>query len=348
MGCSFSRTEDDAVNEDINAGIRSKKKLLELEIKLLLLGTGESGKSTFAKQFKILHLNGFSKEELMTYRPVFSNNILTAMRNILEAAKKFDLLGPLESDDAAQYFLKSDPLKDEVSPKTAAYVSQLWETQAVKDTILRYREFQLPDSTSYLVANAEKMCSKDFVPSEEDILHCRARTTGIVEIDFTIDKMNFRVIDVGGQRSERKKWIHCFEGVTGIIFCVALNEFDQKLFEDERVNRMQEALELFGEVCNSEWFTKTDIILFLNKYDLYLEKMKTSNLATCFPDYKGGNDPDLGIEFIKKQFVTLVKTEGKQIYHHVTTATDTENVRVVFAATKNIILNRNLEGAGFG
>jgi len=127
-----------------------------------------------------------------------------------------------------------------------------------------------------------------------------------------------------------------------------LNEFDQKLFEDERVNRMHEALELFGEVCNSEWFTKTDIILFLNKHDLYLDKMKTSDLTTCFPDYTGGNDPDLGIAFIKNQFVTLVKTEGKQIYHHVTTATDTENVRVVFSATKNIILNRNLEGAGFG
>lgn len=43
----------------------------------------------------------------------------------------------------------------------------------------------------------------------------------------------FRMFDVGGQRSERKKWIHCFEGVTAIIFCVALSAYDLVLAEDE-------------------------------------------------------------------------------------------------------------------
>ena len=44
---------------------------------------------------------------------------------------------------------------------------------------------------------------------------------------------SFRLFDVGGQRSERKKWIHCFEDVTAIIFCVAMSEYDQVLHEDE-------------------------------------------------------------------------------------------------------------------
>ena len=45
------------------------------------------------------------------------------------------------------------------------------------------------------------------------------------------------MFDVGGQRSERKKWIHCFEGVTAIIFCVALSGYDLVLAEDEEMNR---------------------------------------------------------------------------------------------------------------
>ena len=43
------------------------------------------------------------------------------------------------------------------------------------------------------------------------------------------------MLDVGGQRSERKKWIHCFEGVTSIIFCVAMSEYDLVLAEDEEI-----------------------------------------------------------------------------------------------------------------
>lgn len=47
----------------------------------------------------------------------------------------------------------------------------------------------------------------------------------------------FSVVDVGGQRSERRKWIHCFDDVKAIIFVVALSGYNQVLFEDTRVNR---------------------------------------------------------------------------------------------------------------
>lgn len=95
------------------------------------------------------------------------------------------------------------------------------------------------------------------------------------------------MFDVGGQRSERKKWIHCFENVTTIIFLVAISEYDQLLFEDETVNRMQEALTLFDSICNSRWFTKTSIILFLNKIDRFKEKLPVSPMKNYFPDYEG-------------------------------------------------------------
>lgn len=95
------------------------------------------------------------------------------------------------------------------------------------------------------------------------------------------------MFDVGGQRSERKKWIHCFENVTTILFLVAISEYDQLLFEDETVNRMQEALTLFDSICNSRWFIKTSIILFLNKIDRFKEKLPASPMKNYFPDYEG-------------------------------------------------------------
>ena len=95
------------------------------------------------------------------------------------------------------------------------------------------------------------------------------------------------MFDVGGQRSERKKWIHCFEGVTSIIFCVALSGYDLVLAEDEEMNRMMESMKLFDSICNNKWFVETSIILFLNKKDLFEQKIKYSPLSICFPEYKG-------------------------------------------------------------
>ena len=95
------------------------------------------------------------------------------------------------------------------------------------------------------------------------------------------------MFDVGGQRSERKKWIHCFEAVTCIIFCVALSEYDQVLLEVSTINRMEESLTLFGSIVNSAWFTRTSIVLFLNKIDIFRKKLLTVPLEKYYPDYEG-------------------------------------------------------------
>jgi len=171
------------------------------------------------------------------------------------------------------------------------------------------------------------------------------------------------MFDVGGQRSERKKWIHCFENVTTILFLVAISEYDQLLFEDETVNRMQEALTLFDSICNSRWFIKTSIILFLNKIDRFKEKLPVSPMKNYFPDYEGtknsipnpefcshlftgGSDYAAACDYILNRFVSLNQHETKQIYTHFTCATDTMQIRFVMAAVNDIIIQENLRMCG--
>ena len=132
-----------------------------------------------------------------------------------------------------------------------------------------------------------RIAQPDYLPNDQDVLRSRVKTTGITETTFIIGDLTYRMFDVGGQRSERKKWIHCFENVTTILFLVAISEYDQLLFEDETVNRMQEALTLFDSICNSRWFIKTSIILFLNKIDRFKEKLPVSPMKNYFPDYEG-------------------------------------------------------------
>jgi len=167
---------------------------------------------------------------------------------------------------------------------------------------------------------------------------------GITDIVFNIEGNSFKLIDVGGQRSERRKWIHCFSEVTAIIFCLALSEYNLVLEEDPTVNRMHESLQLFKEICNSEWFMKVALILFLNKSDLFQEKITKVNLDKCFPDYRGPAEFEEAAKFIEKKFVNLDKTGRKKIYPHRTIATNTENIQFVFEAVKDIIIQTAIAG----
>uniref|UniRef100_A0A915HRB2 Guanine nucleotide-binding protein G(O) subunit alpha n=1 Tax=Romanomermis culicivorax TaxID=13658 RepID=A0A915HRB2_ROMCU len=192
----------------------------------------------------------------------------------------------------------------------------------------------------------DRLGQPDYQPTEQDILRTRVKTTGIVEVHFTFKNLNFKLFDVGGQRSERKKWIHCFEDVTAIIFCVAMSEYDQVLHEDETTNRMHESLKLFDSICNNKWFTDTSIILFLNKKDLFEEKIKKSPLTVCFPEYTGRQEYNEASAYIQGQFDAKNKSPNKEIYCHMTCATDTTNIQFVFDAVTDVIIANNLRGCG--
>ncbi|ETO24947.1 hypothetical protein RFI_12203 [Reticulomyxa filosa] len=173
----------------------------------------------------------------------------------------------------------------------------------------------------------------DYLPNDDDVLKARIRTTGLIEMVYEKDDNIFKICDVGGQRSERKKWIHSFEHVSAIIFVAALNHYACVLFEDERINAMHESMELFDDICNSKWFRKSGIlfcflnyimlvlfkkknlpsslslemILFLNKDDLFRETLGVGHsLSLAFSKDKGWNgeqwDPKL--DYIPKSNVS--------------------------------------------
>jgi len=203
----------------------------------------------------------------------------------------------------------------------------------------------LTDSAKYFFDKLDTIATQGYIPTQQDVLRSRVRTTGIVENNFEVDGNKFKMFDVGGQRNERKKWIHCFENVTAVIFVAAISAYDQVLYEDENVNRLEEALNLFENICNSRWFRDTSIILFLNKSDLFREKIQRVPLTVAFPDYKGENTYAAGTAFLDGEFLKRNHYK-KPIYCHVTCATDTNNVSVVFNGVKDIVVRGALETAG--
>ncbi|XP_014110889.1 PREDICTED: guanine nucleotide-binding protein G(o) subunit alpha isoform X5 [Pseudopodoces humilis] len=351
MGCTLSAEERAALERSkaIEKNLKEDGISAAKDVKLLLLGAGESGKSTIVKQMKIIHEDGFSGEDVKQYKPVVYSNTIQSLAAIVRA---MDTLGIEYGDkerraEARSLFLKASEVQEKLSvAELAGAMMRLWADSGIQECFNRSREYQLNDSAQYYLDSLDRIGAADYQPTEQDILRTRVKTTGIVETHFTFKNLHFRLFDVGGQRSERKKWIHCFEDVTAIIFCVALSGYDQVLHEDETTNRMHESLKLFDSICNNKWFTDTSIILFLNKKDIFEEKIKKSPLSICFPEYTGPNAFTEAVAYIQTQYESKNKSSNKEIYTHITCATDTNNIQFVFDAVTDVIIANNLRGCG--
>ncbi|XP_056123271.1 guanine nucleotide binding protein (G protein), alpha activating activity polypeptide O, b [Rhinichthys klamathensis goyatoka] len=352
MGCTLSAEERAALDRSraIEKNLKEDGLSAAREVKLLLLGGGESGKSTIVKQMKIIHEDGFSGDDVKLFKPVVFSNTLQSLASILRA---METLGIEYADkdryaDAKMVFDVVGRMEDTepYSTELLAAMIHLWTDAGTQACFGRSREYQLNDSAQYYLDSLQRIGSPDYLPTEQDILRSRVKTTGIVETNFSFKNLNFRLFDVGGQRSERKKWIHCFEDVTAIIFCVAMSGYDQMLHEDETTNRMHESLMLFDSICNNKFFVDTSIILFLNKKDLFEIKIVKSPLNICFPEYTGPNTFEAAATYIQGQFESKNRSPNKEIYCHLTCATDTGNIQVVFDAVTDIIIANNLRGCG--
>ena len=144
-------------------------------------------------------------------------------------------------------------LHGSISPEIAEDIKILWEDESIQH-VFNNDLSAATETTPYFFSHLDRISQPGYSPSIEDVLRfffsflffsffffffslssipshssfnrARVKTTGVGEIQFQIADTIFRMVDVGGQRSERRKWIHCFENVTAVIFFIAMNEYN--------------------------------------------------------------------------------------------------------------------------
>ncbi|KAK5085589.1 hypothetical protein LTR05_004876 [Lithohypha guttulata] len=353
MGCAASKPdpkvkEADIQNDKIDRQIRSDKKSELRTVKILLLGAGESGKSTIIKQMRIIHSSGFQEDEKIHTRSVIYSNILVACKVLLEIVDSQKIAFEHESTEIYAAVI------EEVNPDANAEIVfrnsnvrealyRLWTDAGVQKAVAKGHEYAPNDNMHYYFDNLDRLFDPNWMPTDQDILHARLRTTGLTETFFDLKDISFRMMDVGGQRSERKKWIHCFEGVQCLLFLAALSGYDQSLLEDVNANQMHEALMLFESLINSDWFKDKPIILFLNKIDLFRDKLKKSPIRLHFPDYQGSDTNEVTArQFFANKFRAINKNANREIYIHFTNATDTNLLRTTMQSVQDILIQKQL------
>jgi hypothetical protein len=132
---------------------------------------------------------------------------------------------------------------------------------------------------------------------------------------------------------------------------------------------MIESLELFKSICNNRFFRQAGMILFLNKKDLFADKLRFSSIKICFPEYtgllieliiekiffcflyEGLNTYEPSLIYIQEQFENMdlrekINGHERELYTHITCATDTEAMQFVFDAISDMIIQTNLIHAG--
>ncbi|EFP06985.1 CRE-GPA-11 protein [Caenorhabditis remanei] len=353
-------------NSLINRQLEKDKLEMKRTLKILLLGGPECGKSTIFKQMRIIHMSGFSDLDYVNFRYLIYSNIMQAMDQLLEAAEMLNF--PADDSPSIRralnhyrsYKVRYSMSEVELNRELTDSLAKLYNSEFIKAVLNRKNEITLLDSATYFLDDLDRISAHEYKPTEMDVLKARVPTTGITEIEFPFREATLRMVDVGGQRSEQRKWIHCFDNVNGVLFIAAISDYNLYTDDEEsrtengepvKINRLRYSMELFKRIANHQCFSKkTAMILFLNKIDIFKDKVAKYPLTTCFKNYKGANTLGPSAKYVTDRFTRLVSGDiqhEKPVYSHHTNATDTRNIDRVFDSCMDVVFKISMEKVGF-
>jgi len=321
-------------------------------IKVAILGTAASGKSTFFKQMQILNCDGFDETENQNYLRILRSNFYTGLKELVSSVETLGLQISNENEKHAKFFKDVTNVEGPISGEVIQQAQELWNDEAIRHAW--EKRDSLPNFTiinfDYILKNIDRLSQQDAIATNDDIVRCRQRTTGLSEIEFPFGKHYFHLFDVGGQKPERRKWdvIANTHKPTSVLFFTSLVDYDIPLLSEEGKTRMDESLEVWEEILNKEEFENTTIILFLNKADLFEDKVERVSLSETFKDYKG-KDYQAALDFIKQYYLNKsqnTKHKTESIHVHTTCAIDTNVMQVVFESVTEEIFKQRLALAG--
>jgi hypothetical protein len=288
-----------------------------------------------------------SPEHRRSYAPIIVGNLLDGTLQVLSMIS--------DSNKATFIDLQKEARAggDHISSWAAKTIQELYSTDAkFKETIRgKGNEVQLTD-------NYHEFCKRlrdypawggpGWIPSVEDCVRARARTSGVAKMDLVIEQRKFTIIDVGGQRAERRKWLNNssnLRSVDLVIFVASLSEYDQQLFEERTKNRLEESLDLFSECINSEWLKDRPAVLYLNKKDVFDRKYKRDkvplNVSGRFPDAPSGTvESAQAITWIVSKYAKRRK-RNQRLSAFVMSATSPDRVKSVFDQCCSMLIKRD-------
>eukprot|EP01083_Nonionella_stella_P147762 466724_1 len=278
---------------------------------IVLLGAGSVGKSTIFKM--IQQVKGVTEplRPLNKLPGAIRNNCVCSITRLIDyATKSGSIIDNLYSDQVqlvvsfVSHNFETEQTDDVPMKSLADAIHTIWNHEDIQD-IYRwcvFGKYAMYSNMDYFFNKIDLIMSDTYFPSNQDYFKLRDRTTGLNHTSYYDDMGNeFCIIDVGGQRGERKKWFWALASggnyiynddkkrcPTDCIFVVALDQFCKCLFEDESANALMENLQLFKDCLEHKMMRNMQFILFFTKLDLFKECLKVTDLSMLYGErYKG-------------------------------------------------------------
>jgi len=339
-------------------------------MKILLLGAGETGKSTILKQLQMLYQQDLDAK---FYRQWLVRNAVASCKGLIGIAQAKGM-GPLDAAAVAVV----EELDEGVMPpeEGIAAVETLWASgvlQTAYDENVKSPTTWLPDHAVYYVQQVRDFSDPKFIPTHSQMLLTRSLTVGVNNVAFsdavdgaylmahcpvaaqmlgseeigTACKLDWEVIDVGGQRGERRKWMNTLTDALGLIFTFGLSEYAQVLYEDPDTIRMQESMDLFDKWANHQDFSRKPIVVAFTKKDIYQKNFDLEKFKAFFTDFEveEGKSKDevaeLGMKHIEARVRGLLKDKRKKVTPFFINTTDKEDFFDMLEGLKEIVAKHN-------
>lgn len=335
-------------SESVSKILKEAKKKKDETTRILVLGTGGSGKSTIIKQiYYSQNRLQMSLEEEEEIRRLLIFNYVSSTRRLLRLAKDLGYTFKRVHRSYVRFLNKQNSLKIDFKQAQVKNAQDLWQDENIQRA---YSESKSPQNTTrvdlvnieYLTKNLRRFVMRAEL-TLDDVLRARQRTTGIHETEVKIQNRNLALLDVGGQKTERRKWFHIFQdSVDACIFVAALDAFLYPAEDPVYWNAMDESISVWKKLLLSNSFNdNTALIVFLNKKDLLRTPSALTKFALAYKRVFQGTEINYSVaaEFIKEQYVNS-ETEalaGRKLYTHYTMALDKEDLNFIFESCINNI-----------
>ncbi|KAL5115857.1 hypothetical protein ACEQ8H_006259 [Pleosporales sp. CAS-2024a] len=310
-------TEDDyeiaAANIRSNAidrALQQDATSLRRETKLVMMGDRDGGKELIINQMKVMYAGGYYPiEERTPYVYAVRSTVRLLMHSIIDLLKDTGISLPEELNPHFAILLHEveTVLLPRISPEAVKAVQAIWNCTEFSTLYVQNFEIDFPQYASYFAREIERIAGDDYTPSESDMMRLNQAFGGIKELRFSWDELDIHLFNVAGHYFSgnfRKRWHHQLDGAAALVCTIDVSRYDKPYLGQSTESQLLEDFANFELWAASEKFANSSIILILNNFTRFREKLPYSPLETFFPDYKPDKaEPETSArQYILKRF----------------------------------------------